>query len=249
MPVLQASAAGIALQLDLSQQPCSPVPAWEPLLIPGDAESLTVLRGRSDIPVDTDHYIAPGTGGHGRARADALLPVIAAFGCQVVVFGYNATRGDKFLIMTGTRPALDALELLLPSIALQMEQAARRAVNVYNNTVRDELPHISGTGRRRGQVTVYFRDYLRGYGIGAAEKICSLRADTMMAGVAGLAQILACDEMRVSEIFNRDFPDRQPLRPERSAHPGARQEGIDAGRAADLGDGYLASHDLYFATL
>jgi hypothetical protein len=71
----------------------------------------------------------------------------------------------------------------------------------------------------------------------------------MTAAGVGLAQALARDEMRVGETFDRDFPDRLPLRPEHSANPGARQEGIEAGRVVDLGDGYLASHDLYLAML
>jgi len=254
MPVLQA-VTGVASQFDLTERPCSPVSAWYPQLVAGEDAGTSrndreeVVPGSPGVPVETDHYIAPGTGGHGRARVDALLPVIAAYGSRVAVFRYNETRGDKFLIVIAPRPALDALEILLPSLALQMEREARRAARAYAASVREALPQVDTAALRRAPVTPYFREYLRGFGLGVSDQIRSLRTETMTAMGARLARILASHEIRVDETFNRKFPDQQPLRPGHAGHTAARRDGIDAGHAADLGGGYLACHDLYFAML
>lgn len=201
------------------------------------------------LPVDFDYYIVPGTGGHGRARADALMPVIQVFGCRVTVFGYDATRNDKFLIMTGTRPALDALEILLPKIAILMEQAARQAVAGYASQVHGAVPQMSLATSRRVLITPYFRDYLRGYGLGVAEQLQDVRTPAIKARGRALAEALAGDQIRVDEMFGRNFPDRKPLRPERGGHQRAKNAGKRAGRLADIGDDYLAQHDLVFAML
>jgi hypothetical protein len=202
------------------------------------------------VPVEVDYYIVPGNGGHGRARADALLPVIRAFACRVAVFGYNATRNDKFLVMAAIRPALDALEILLPGIAIQMEQAARAATGRYAGQVGDALRQMNTKAQRRVLITPFFRDYLRGFGLGVTEQIQAVRAETLEAGGRELAQIMAADQARIADVFNRDFPGRPPLRPESTGHHGGMEAGRKAGRAAELGDdGYLAKHDLIFAML
>jgi hypothetical protein len=68
---------------------------------------------------------------------------MAAYGCRTAVFGYDAKPGDTFLVMTATQPTLDALELLLPALAAEMESAAR--------------------GAAKGCTTAYFREYIRGF--------------------------------------------------------------------------------------
>jgi hypothetical protein len=213
------------------------------------AAATAIKLDGTGLPVDFDYYIVPGTGGHGRARADALMPIIETFGCRVTAFGYDATRNDKFLIMTGTRSALDALEILLPSIAILMEQAARRAVKTYASQVHGAVPQMRLATSRRVLVTPYFRDYLRGYGRGIAEQLQGMRAPAIRAGGPALAEALSGDQARVDETFSRSFPDRKPPRPERGTHERAENAGRRAGRIADIGDDYLAKHDLVFAML
>jgi hypothetical protein len=200
-------------------------------------------------PVDVDHYIVPGTGGHGRARADGLLAVTRAFGCRTAVYGYDATRNDKFLIMTATRSVLDALEILLPSIAAQMEQAARDAVKGYVTLARRAMPELASKAQRRILVTPYFRAFLRGYGTAAAEVISSRRAAVIRASGPELGRILAADQARTNEAFRRDFPDRQQLRAENTGHWAGLKAGTQAGWRVNLDDGYLITHDLVFAML
>ena len=195
------------------------------------------------------YYIAPGTGGHGRARADALLAVIQAYACRVGVSGYDATRRDKFLIMVAARPVLDALDLLLPIIALRMETAARVAARAYGLEVRSALPDMP-VGRRRSALKIpYFRNYLRGFGQGAAETIREIRAEFIQAVGDDLRRILAEQDVRADQVYRRGFPEGVELRRERAGHLDGFLEGVDAGRAVDLGDEYLAQHDLVFAML
>jgi hypothetical protein len=206
--------------------------------------------GRVPVPVEVEHYIVPGTGGHGRARADALLAVIGTFGCRVTVYGYDATRHDKFLIMTGTRPALDALQLLLPSLAARMEVAARAAVRDYRRKTRYAELRAGLTPPSRMRVAPFFRDYVRGYGQGAAEAVNTLRGSVVGSEGTALAAVVAADERRVAEKFSARFPGRQVLRKERGGHRLAFESGKNEGLAAGLGDDdYLAVHDLVFAML
>jgi hypothetical protein len=214
----------------------------------GSAGGVTTAAGRMPEP-EFGYYIAPGTGGHGRARADGLLAIIQAFACRVGVFGYDATRRDKFLIMVAARPVLDALDLLLPAIALQMETAARTAARAYGQEVRSALPAMPDARRRSALTVPYFRNYLRGFGQGAAETIREIRAEFIQDCGADVVRILAEQDVRAEEVYSGEFPDTTGLRKERSGHLDGFLEGQDAGRAADLGDEYLAQHDLVFAML
>jgi hypothetical protein len=257
MATIHASTAGAALQLELTGHPASGEPparlklaaSYDGRALYAPGSGVTQDRAGRASPIDVDYYIVPGTGGHGRARADGLLAVAGAFGCRIAALGYDATRNDKFLVMTGTRPLLDALEILLPRVALQMERAARAAVNAYMSQVREALPQMDGARQRRVLVTPYFRSFLRGYGLAIAEKIRALRAEKLKAEGAELARILAADEVRVQEMLDREFPDRQLLRTERVGHCAGMEAGKKAGRAAGFGDYYLATHDLVFAML
>jgi len=204
---------------------------------------------RVGIPVEIDHYIVPGTGGHGRARADALLAVAGTFGCRVAVYGYNATRNDTFLVMVGTRPVLDTLEILLPEIAIQMEQSARAAVKAYASQAADALPRMSAATLRRVLTRPYFRDFIRGYGFAIADQIRALRASYIEQAGPDLSWIIKVSQDRIEDMFRRDFPDRQPLRKERGEHRRGLMSGQNAGQQAGFGDHYLAVHDLVFAAL
>jgi hypothetical protein len=210
---------------------------------------LVPAAGGSRIPVETEVHIVPGTGGHGRAWADAFLEVIRVFGCRVALFGYNATRNDKFLVTVGTRAKLDALAILLPAVERRMEQAARTAVSGYAQCAREALPDMSDAARRRILVVPFYREYLRGFGLGAAEMIRAIRAEFVKTAGDELAAVMSVDEARIAAEFEAKFPDRQPLRPERTSHDAGRQAGLTAGRMADIGDWYIARHDLSFAML
>jgi hypothetical protein len=206
-----------------------------PALIPGARLDPDGKPSRVGCPVGLGVHIVPGTGGHGRARADAFLAVIKLFGCQVAAYGYDASRGDTFLAMTGTVPALDILEILLPDLAVRMEASAREAAG--------SLPK-SGSARR-----AYFRDYLRGYGYGAAEAIRAARSIMCKIYGPALGEPLAGSAAEVEREFTERFGTRKPLRSERGGDAFAWQAGAAAGYAAQDLDEYLFIHDLVFAML
>ena len=234
------------LQLDTRERPAAPDAPVPPG--GGDLGGVTTAAARMPEP-EVGYYIAPGTGGHGRARTDGLLAVIQAFACRVGVFGYDATRHDKFLIMVAARPVLDALDLLLPSVAMQMEAAARTAARAYGEEVRSALPDLADTRKRSVLKVPYFRNYLRGFGQGAAETIQEIRAEFIQAEGDALPRILSEQDVRAEEVYSREFPDTAGLRTERARHLNGFLEGQDAGRSVDLGDEYLAQHDLVFAMI
>jgi hypothetical protein len=239
------TSAGACLQLDPAAQPATP---WSrPRLV--QAPEVAAPARRVNPPAELGYYIVPGTGGHGRARADGLLAVTRVFPCRVAVYGYDRTRRDKFLIMIAVRPVLDALEILLPQIALQMEATARTAATAYGEHVRSAHPQMPADMRRRTLKIPYFRNYLRGYGTGVAGTVHSLRAEAIQAAGPVLGQLLGEEDALAETAYNRGFPGARPLRPERAGHPGGYDEGLDAGLAADLGDEYAVQHDLVFAML
>jgi len=130
-----------------------------------------------------------------------------------------------------------------------MEQNARAAVKKYASLVCNALPQLSRKVQRRTLVMPYYRAFLRGYGQAVAETISALRTSKIQTGDPELSRILAADQARVEEAFSRDFPDRQPLRTERTGHRIGMRAGHRAGREVDLGDCYLVTHDLVFALL
>jgi hypothetical protein len=252
MAIITKTTTGACLQLGLAEQLATPEPSLR--LVQGD-EGAADISGiaasgrRAPAPTEIDYYIVPGTGGHGRARADGLLAVIQAFACRVGVYGYDRTRRDKFLIMVAARPALDALEVLLPRIARQMEGAAHTAATAYGEEVRSALPQMPH-GMRRGVLKVpYFRDFLRGYGKGVAETIRGIRTEFIQAGGPELTGILAEQDALAEKLYNQEFPDTRKLPQAQASHPNGYEAGLDAGLKVDLGDEYVAQHDLVFAML
>jgi hypothetical protein len=206
-------------------------------LIPAARHELDGKPTRVGSPVGLGIHIVPGTGGHGRARADAFLAVIKVFGCQTAVYGYSASRGDTFLAMTGTAPALEALEIFLPDLAVRMEASGREAVREYVG---------SGPGAAR---RTYFRDYLRGYGHGAAEAIRAARSGMLETHASDLGEFLAVATVSVEREFIGRFGAQKPLRSERGGNVQAWRAGAAAGYAVQDQDEYLFIHDLVFAML
>ncbi len=115
--------------------------------------------------------------------------------------------------------------------------------------MRSALPQMPDSKQRNVLKIPYFRSYLRGFGQGAAETICGIRSGIIRAEGPELAQVLAEQNIRAEEAYNRKFPDTRRLRKERASHLDGFLEGQDAGCMADLGDEYLAQHDLVFAML
>lgn len=201
--------------------------------------ALRADTGKPPEPVERLDYPVAGTGGHGKARVAALAAVTRAYGCKNAVLGNDASNGPRTLEIIGTRSALSALRVLLPSIEMQMEMASRAATRDYRQQLRWAAAWQSPAELRK-LTAGFYRDYLRGYGYGVADKInttwCEVAKET--AGTS-TALVLANDATRIQAEFTRQFPKLGKSRPERKRHPGALTEGRRAGHHADLGSHHL----------
>jgi Protein of unknown function (DUF2786) len=196
--------------------------------------------GRNPEPVGLDSYDISGTGGHGKARAEALAAIATDFGCEVAVYGNDSSRYTRCLLMVGTQSSLAALRILLPSIELQMETAARAATRAYRKQLRAACSG-QDSYERRTHAAAFYRDYLRGYGYGVADKIRAMRSEiTREAAGTGIALVLARDAARIRAEFAREFPKLGRTRPERHRHPRAHAQGRAEGRRVDIGRHHIS---------
>jgi hypothetical protein len=100
------------------------------------------------------------------------------------------------------------------------------------------LPYLE-----RPAVNAFFRDYLRGYGFGVADKIQAMRAVTLREAIATqTALVLALDSARIQAVFAREFPSTRQTRPERRRDPAALAAGRWTGYQVGLGHDHL-THD------
>lgn len=207
-----------------------------------EAESVT----RIDFPVS-------GVGGHGKARVKALAGIAAAYGCQSAVRGNTSANTERTLIIVGTVSALDSLQVLLPSISMQMESSARLTARNHVSDLREMRNYDRSTlATERNR---FYRSFIRAYGYAVAERIREFRtrlreepsqeeASNGSAGAtttensstrSGAELVLRDDVDRVQEDFQRRFPQLRPTRPERTHHRAGARAGYIRGRRAELG--------------
>jgi hypothetical protein len=130
-----------------------------------------------------------------------------------------------------------------------MEAAGRSAASAYAEEVWAALPGMRRAQRRRRFTVPYFRDYLRGWGAGAAQAVDGLRTQLIAAEGAGLAEVLAFQQERAEQACERGFPDAPRVLTREPEIGSAFLDGQEAGQAAGLEDEYAARHDLVFAML
>ncbi|RNL83318.1 DUF2786 domain-containing protein [Halostreptopolyspora alba] len=206
-----------------------------------EAESVT----RMDFPVS-------GVGGHGKARVKALAGIAAAYGCQSAVRGNTSANTERTLIIVGTVSALDSLQVLLPSISMQMESSARLTARNHVSDLRELRNYDRSTlATERNR---FYRSFIRAYGYAVAERIrefrARLREEPSQAETSGGSEgataessttrsgaelVLRDDVDRVQEDFQRRFPQLPPTRPERTHHRAGARAGYIRGRRAELG--------------
>ncbi|OLT29500.1 hypothetical protein BJF83_11455 [Nocardiopsis sp. CNR-923] len=212
-------------------------------------------RGEEPDAISRMDYAVPGVGGHGKARVRALADIAAAYGCQSAVRGNTAENTERTMILVGTVSALDALRMLLPSIAMQMEASARFMTSSHVSDIRELRNYTRSeleTERKR-----YYRSFVRAYGRAVAERIREFRArlqqnaspnseggstgeaggDGSASSGRGAALVLRDDIHRVNEEFHRQFPQLRKHRPERTHSAAGYRAGYRRGREAELGLG------------
>ncbi|MQA95834.1 MAG: DUF2786 domain-containing protein [Streptosporangiales bacterium] len=195
--------------------------------------------GREPEGVGMIEHTIIGVGGHGKSRATAMAAVARAYGCMVALRGNTAGSHDRTLLVVGTASALGAVELLLASLGLQMEQAARREAERHMRPLREwgALPKHMLAGERAR----FYRSFLRAYGHAVAERIAAMRgriAEEGRAGGEGGAEVvLARDSERVRAEFGRRFPRLGKGHAERTHSTAGYRAGYASGSRADLGMG------------
>jgi hypothetical protein len=206
-----------------------------------EAETVT----RLDFPV-------PGTGGHGKARVQALAAIAGAYGCRSAVRGNTSAATERTLIVLGTRSALDSLQMLLPSVSLQMEASARFCAREHVARLRER--RSSDRSALAGERNRYYRSFVRAYGDAVAQRIVELRTRIAeesgapggdgdsspgqgedSAPTTGTEVVLRSDVDRVNEEFDRRFPDLRTTRGERTFSRDGYRAGYVRGSRAQLG--------------
>jgi hypothetical protein len=194
--------------------------------------TLRADTGKPAEPIERLDYTVPGTGGHGKARTAALACIARAYGGQVVTFGNDASRNARTIAIIGTQSALAALRILLPSLQMQMELAARTSTRAYGKRLREY--YWQSIAELRKLTSTYYRDYLRGYGQGVASKIEAARTGiSEEATGTSTALVLASDTTRIHAEYTRQFPKLRKPRHEANPpprRPPARPPGRPASR-------------------
>ena len=195
-------------------------------------------RGERPEPVVYWEHLVPGGDGHARARSAGLTAVVRAYGGACARRGHGTYRQDVDLLLVATKSARDALTLLLPSLALQMDGAGTRATDAYMDGVAADLfrRKADRTRWRNG----YLKAFLVGYGDRVGERVEAARGRLRDDGPAEAgALVLARDDERVRAEFAARFPALVRGRAQRVRSDGYTA-GLDAGRFADLGSGGVA---------
>jgi hypothetical protein len=200
--------------------------------------------GKPPEPPARLDYTVAGAGGHGRARAAALLTITRAYGCRTVTWGNDASNRPRTIGIIGTESTLAALRVLLPSVEMQMHMAARAAARTYSRELR-AAASWERPADRRPLTAAFYRDYLRGYGHGVAGQIERTRtgiAEEPASSGTSTALVLAGDTTRIQAEYTRQFPKLgRPPRPLPVRHSGALRQGHADGGRADLGNRAVGS--------
>jgi hypothetical protein len=196
-----------------------------------DAAVVRAEKGHKPEAIKCLTFTVSGQGYHGKARASLVDKVAKGYGCEVVWQGNTLNSADRYALIVGTASACKALELLLPSIIAQAEMGAFAATRKHMEGKEFDTPANKNIARRD-----YFRSYLAGYGKAVGNKIGAGRR-TLRKEVADTpgALVLVTDADRITQEFNRLFPETGTVRASKTDAAGYAQGERD-GRNADTGD-------------
>ncbi|MCP2337500.1 DUF2786 domain-containing protein [Actinomadura rupiterrae] len=209
-----------------------------------DADLDTGTGEVSERIVLYEHAVS-GRGGHGKERAWALGDVAEGMGCEVAFRGNDVGNRIRWVLIVGPEPTIDNLKILLPSVLLQMENAAGRSAR---ERVR-ALPSWLSPAEKTAESARARRSFMRGFGVGIKDRLQAARAEYAdeLSGDAATGDTLAKSrelvlvnrEQLVHAEFQRRFPKLGKARGRRRLDEHAYRRGRAAGRSADLGDSQL----------
>jgi len=202
-----------------------------------DEAMLAAEQGGGPDPIVYWEHVAAGADGHGRARCTAAGTIVQAYGGRYARRGNGTYRADVTLLIVSTRAARDALELLLPSLYLQMDQAGRRETDGYMTTLPTES--FPRRADRTRWANSYFKAFLVGYADSVGRRITAAR-ELLQHETTSRALVLVNEQDRIAAEFQNRFPDLGRARAQRLRADGYAA-GQTAGRSADIGTGHLTA--------
>ncbi|MET9064403.1 hypothetical protein [Streptosporangium sandarakinum] len=127
-----------------------------------------LLTERATEPFDWAVLPIPGTGGHGKARYEAMLAISSAYGCTQATYPAGMSPRDPSggyeLRFGGPASLVQQVAEVLPGFLEEIEEAAKSATRVYGQYLKT-LPEDDHDPRwRTGMSRRFRRDYMVAYG-------------------------------------------------------------------------------------
>jgi hypothetical protein len=218
------------------------------LMFKYEIEEADLHQGQNDQPVEDivlyDHPVT-GRGGHGRERAWALGNIAQGMGCETAYLSNDSSLRIRWVRIVGTVSTIENLEILLPTVLVQMGGAAARAARTH----AAKLPSWLAPHERTAETATARRSFMRGFGRGIKEKLQQEHGDyadqlhTEAASGDSISAsrelVLVTREPRVAAEFKRSFPRLKKPRKPKNSNSSAYHQGVKAGKEADLGRNHV----------
>lgn len=214
-----------------------------------EEEEVRRSSGHGAEAIIVERFAVSGRGGHGRERTWALGAVAKGMGCATAYTANDTSNRVRWIQIVGPRSTIENLKILLPSVLLQMENAAAKGTR---DRVR-ELPTWLSQSERTRESAIIRRSFMRGFGHGIERRLEAARSEYQQDlheqaatgdGLSSSRELVLLDrDQQVQAEFHRAFPKLRKAR--RSKHTDAQsfRQGVDAGEKANLGHNELDNPD------
>ena len=206
-----------------------------------EEEEVRRSAGHGAEAIIVERFAVSGRGGHGRERAWALGAVARGMGCETAYTSNNASNRPRWIQIVGPRSTIENLKILLPSVLLQMENAAAKAVRDHLR----ELPAWLSQAERTRESAIIRRSFMRGFGHGIERRLDAARSEYQQDlheqaaagdGVSGSRELVLLDrDQQIEAEFQRVFPKLRKARRPKYTDAQSFRRGVTAGEQASLG--------------
>lgn len=202
-----------------------------------DAATVRAEKGQKPEGLSYFEFEVSGQGWHGKARASLTYSVADAYGAGACTINNRMNGETRWVGILGTASMIEALKILLPSIMLQAETAVVPATKEHMAKVGASIDTAANKNIERRN---FLRSYLKGYGVGVADKILATRT-TLAEEVKGKPGelVLVSDAERVKAEFTKRFPKLKTVSADKVSVAGL-VAGQRDGRTADTGQTRVA---------
>lgn len=210
-----------------------------------EEEEVRRSSGQDAEAIVVERFAVSGKGGHGRERAWALGRVAEGMGCAIAYTANDTSNRVRWIQIVGPQSTIDNLKILLPTVLLQMENAAAKATR---DRVR-ELPAWLSNSERARESAIIRRSFMRGFGRGIEHRLKAATAEYQQElhdqAVAGNATsnsrelVLLDREAKIEAEFRNQFPRLRKARSPKYTDARSYRQGFDAGEQSGVGQGEL----------